>query len=54
MGLAAVTILGMRSEFDRYHLPIGLLGVIALVTALDWLHRSGARRFHGALIESRS
>ncbi|MCA9879507.1 MAG: hypothetical protein KC442_17065, partial [Thermomicrobiales bacterium] len=33
-GQVAVTILGMRSEFDRYHLPAALLGAVALCVAL--------------------
>lgn len=36
-GQAAVTILGMRSEFDRYHLPLALLGAVAIAVALHWL-----------------
>lgn len=54
MGQAAVTILGMRSEFDRYHLPIGLLGVVAVVAALDWLQRESVRLFQGASVDVRS
>jgi len=54
MGQAAVTILGMRSEFDRYHLPIGLLGVVAVVAALDWLQRGSVRLFQGASVDVRS
>jgi len=38
-GQVLVTILGMRSEFDRYHLPMALLGVIAAVIALESLAR---------------
>jgi hypothetical protein len=38
-GQVLVTILGMRSEFDRYHLPMALLGAIAAAIALDWLIR---------------
>jgi hypothetical protein len=45
MGQAAVTILGMRSEFDRYHLPIALLGVVALAAGLEWLARGGRRLY---------
>lgn len=33
-GQVAVTILGMRAEFDRYHLPAALLGAVALSVAL--------------------
>ena len=36
-GQVLVTILGMRSEFDRYHLPMAILGAVAAATALDWL-----------------
>jgi hypothetical protein len=36
-GQVAVTILGMRSEFDRYHLPMALLGAIAASVALSWI-----------------
>lgn len=45
LGQAAVTILGMRSEFDRYHLPIALLGVVALVVVMEWLGRRGRRLY---------
>jgi hypothetical protein len=38
-GQVLVTILGMRSEFDRYHLPMALLGAIAAAVALEWLLR---------------
>jgi hypothetical protein len=33
-GQVAVTILGMRSEFDRYHLPMALLGAVAAAAGL--------------------
>lgn len=36
-GQVLVTILGMRSEFDRYHLPMAILGAVAAATAFDWL-----------------
>jgi hypothetical protein len=36
-GQVAVTILGMRSEFDRYHLPMAILGAIAAAVSLRWL-----------------
>lgn len=36
-GQAAVTILGMRSEFDRYHVPAALLGAVAMAIATEWL-----------------
>jgi hypothetical protein len=42
-GQVVVTILGMRSEFDRYHLPMALLGAIACAVALEWLTRPLAR-----------
>ena len=38
-GQVLVTILGMRSEFDRYHLPMALLGAVAAAVALEWLIR---------------
>lgn len=41
VGQAFVTILGMRSEFDRYHLPFALLGVIALAAAIERLTHGG-------------
>lgn len=36
-GQVLVTILGMRSEFDRYHLPMAILGAVAAAAALEWL-----------------
>ena len=33
-GQVIVTILGMRSEFDRYHLPAALLGAVAICVAV--------------------
>ncbi len=39
-GQAMVTVLGMRSEFDRYHLPIALLGVVGVAVGLEWLART--------------
>ena len=39
-GQVLVTILGMRSEFDRYHLPMALLGAVAAAVALEWLVQS--------------
>jgi hypothetical protein len=33
-GQVIVTILGMRAEFDRYHLPAALLGAVAMCVAL--------------------
>jgi hypothetical protein len=36
-GQVVVTIIGMRSEFDRYHLPVALLGAVAAVAALAWI-----------------
>lgn len=42
-GQVVVTILGMRSEFDRYHLPMALLGAVASAVALEWLLRPVAR-----------
>jgi hypothetical protein len=39
-GQVLVTILGMRSEFDRYHVPMALLGAVAAAVALEWLARS--------------
>lgn len=54
LGQVAITILGMRSEFDRYHLPIGLLGVIAIVAAMEWLHPAWLRLYRVAMFGSRS
>jgi hypothetical protein len=39
-GQVLVTILGMRSEFDRYHVPMALLGAVAAAVALESLARS--------------
>jgi hypothetical protein len=39
-GQVLVTILGMRSEFDRYHVPMALLGAVAAGVALEWLARA--------------
>jgi hypothetical protein len=36
-GQVVITILGMRSEFDRYHVPMALLGAVGATVALDWL-----------------
>jgi hypothetical protein len=36
-GQVVITILGMRSEFDRYHVPMALLGAVGAAVALDWL-----------------
>jgi hypothetical protein len=36
-GQVLITILGMRSEFDRYHVPMALLGAVAAAVALEWL-----------------
>jgi hypothetical protein len=38
-GQVLITILGMRSEFDRYHVPMALLGAVAAAVALEWLAR---------------
>jgi hypothetical protein len=38
-GHVLVTILGMRFEFDRYHVPMAILGAIAAAVALEWLGR---------------
>jgi hypothetical protein len=46
-GQVMVTILGMRSEFDRYHLPMALLGAVAAAVALAWLAQ-GALSILGA------
>jgi hypothetical protein len=46
-GQVLVTILGMRSEFDRYHVPMALLGAVAAAVALEWLTR-GALSLLGA------
>ena len=34
-GQVIVTILGMRAEFDRYHLPAALLGAVAMCVAMN-------------------
>ena len=36
-GQVIVTILGMRSEFDRYHLPMALIGALSVAVGLQWL-----------------
>jgi hypothetical protein len=41
-GQALVTLLGMRSEFDRYHLPFLIPGAVAAAVALAALVRSGS------------
>jgi hypothetical protein len=41
-GQVLVTVFAMRSEFDRYHVPMALLGAIAAAVALSWLARSAA------------
>ena len=46
-GQVLVTILGMRSEFDRYHVPMAILGAVAAAAALEWLAQS-ARSLLGA------
>ena len=43
-GQVIVTILGMRSEFDRYHLPAALLGAVATCVAL-YAIASGVRQW---------
>jgi 4-amino-4-deoxy-L-arabinose transferase-like glycosyltransferase len=45
-GQVLVTVFGMRSEFDRYHVPMALLGAVAAAVALAWLARS-AQSFLG-------
>ena len=47
-GQVVVTILGMRSEFDRYHVPMALLGAVAVAVALEWLWRTVVTAVHGA------
>lgn len=42
-GQVAVTILGMRSEFDRYHVPAAVLGAVAIAVAVEWLARLAGR-----------
>jgi hypothetical protein len=39
-GQVLVTILGMRAEFDRYHVPMAVLGAVAAAVALEWLARN--------------
>ena len=36
-GQSLVTIAGMRSEFDRYHVPTAILGAVAAVAAMELL-----------------
>jgi hypothetical protein len=36
-GQVVITILGMRAEFDRYHVPMALLGTVAAAVALERL-----------------
>ena len=36
-GQVAITLLAMRSEFDRYHLPMAIFGAIAAAVSLHWL-----------------
>jgi hypothetical protein len=33
-GQVVITILGMRAEFDRYHLPAALLGAVGMCVAI--------------------
>ncbi len=44
----AVTILGMRSEFDRYHLPMALLGAVAAAVTLERVARGLRNLNHGS------
>jgi 4-amino-4-deoxy-L-arabinose transferase-like glycosyltransferase len=46
-GQALITILGMRSEFDRYHVPMAVLGAVAAAVALERLV-GGARSLRSA------
>lgn len=39
-GQVIVTILGMRAEFDRYHLPAALLGAVAMCVAVHAIVRA--------------
>jgi hypothetical protein len=43
-GLTVITILGMRSEFDRYHLPMALLGAVGAAVAMNWLAEKALRQ----------
>jgi hypothetical protein len=55
-GQVVVTILGMRSEFDRYHVPMALLGAVAAAVALDLLAArvpQGLARFEWARAKPR-
>jgi hypothetical protein len=54
-GQVIVTILGMRSEFDRYHVPMALFGAVAVAVALEWLWRVVVTVFRETrgLLESR-
>jgi hypothetical protein len=42
-GQSLITILGMRSEFDRYHLPMALLGAVGAAVALYGVSRVADR-----------
>jgi 4-amino-4-deoxy-L-arabinose transferase-like glycosyltransferase len=48
-GLVLVTILGMRSEFDRYHLPMALLGTVSAAATLDWVASAALHRDRNCL-----
>jgi hypothetical protein len=58
-GQVIVTILGMRAEFDRYHLPAALLGAVGMCVAMhaivSALHRgvSGWRAQQDAPVRER-
>lgn len=52
-GQVVVTILGMRSEFDRYHLPMALLGALSATVMLEWIATRAILR-HRSLVPSRT
>ncbi len=46
-GQVIVTILGMRAEFDRYHLPAALLGAVALCVSVHAIATAMRRAMGG-------
>ena len=46
-GQVIVTILGMRAEFDRYHLPAALLGAVAICVAVHAIVTAMQRSISG-------
>jgi hypothetical protein len=52
-GQVLVTVLGMRSEFDRYHVPMALLGAVSADVALEWLARTSLTVTRGGVLAVR-